>query len=51
VDSFKANPWGLYNVHGNVREWVEGWWHHNYEGAPVDSSATFGAMLMVSAFT
>ena len=23
VDSFEANPWGLYQVHGNVREWCE----------------------------
>jgi formylglycine-generating enzyme required for sulfatase activity len=39
VDSFEPNPWGLYQVHGNIYEWVEDCWHPNYEGAPNDGSA------------
>jgi formylglycine-generating enzyme required for sulfatase activity len=39
VNTFKANPFGLYNVHGNVREWVEDCFHDNYSGAPTDGSA------------
>jgi formylglycine-generating enzyme required for sulfatase activity len=39
VDSFAPNPWGLYQVHGNVMEWVEDCWNDGYQGAPTDGSA------------
>jgi formylglycine-generating enzyme required for sulfatase activity len=39
MNSFQPNPFGLYQVHGNVWEWVEDCWHDNYEGAPADGSA------------
>jgi formylglycine-generating enzyme required for sulfatase activity len=39
VGSFRANPFGLHNVHGNVWEWVEDCFHDNYAGAPTDGSA------------
>jgi formylglycine-generating enzyme required for sulfatase activity len=39
VDAFQPNSWGLYQVHGNIWEWVEDCLNENYDGAPTDGSA------------
>jgi formylglycine-generating enzyme required for sulfatase activity len=39
VGIFPANPFGLYDMCGNVREWCEDGWHENYISAPTDGSA------------
>jgi formylglycine-generating enzyme required for sulfatase activity len=39
VGSFKANEFGLYDMHGNVWQWLEDCYHRDYEGTPQDGSA------------
>jgi len=50
VGSFQPNPNGLYDMHGNVYEWVSDSFFENYLNAPADGSARIvsGAYMFIS---
>ena len=39
VGSFRSNPFGLYDMIGNVQEWTADCWNYTYDGAPADGRA------------
>ena len=49
VEFFEPNPWGLYQVHGNVSEWVEDCHRVRYD-VPTDGSAGKPATALAGAF-
>lgn len=38
VNSFPTNAFGLFDMIGNVTQWVEDCWHSDFDGAPSDGS-------------
>jgi formylglycine-generating enzyme required for sulfatase activity len=42
VGSFASNQFGLYDMAGNVFQWVQDCFHVNYDEAPIDGSAWSG---------
>ena len=54
VGSYDANPWGFYDMHGNVQEWCQDWYGGPYPGVaetdPIGSASGVRRVLRGGSF-